>query len=650
METRRGETSAAQESLRLLFVRVILAVALCLPLTLFTLHVLRQIQAERAEVATERRGLAEARVLLPLAADVFRLRVATYRPSAGAGSAGSLVRQTQADIDGVVALGSHPIAAESGCPTFAGWHADYTRWLSDRPGPGAPSSLRLVGDVGCLADVVADAAHITADVDVANQDLISIAALSTPGMYGHVAASMALLEVADGHGLSTRDAIEAARSIGFVTRNRENIDGAVHEVGSFGIPSGSRLVSLDATASRAMRRFESSYVATLEESEHRAGGGAEVDRLGLEAVEANVPLARAALDALDARLQAVDARLIERVRWNAAFGILGIVFTIFAVSIVVRALSRWHASQLAFVALERDAYASKLALSDAERSLSLTEGQLHAVFDTADVGITIFDESRANTHSNRRYTAMRASFPEIDRIARAHAESVFAGEHSEQISECQVPNEAGDRLFLRVSVAGVNDGAACRYVIVTLADVTESRLFEERLARQALRDGLTDLANRRALRQSLESAVREGEPAFALFFIDLDHFKPINDRYGHAAGDSVLEIIASRLRAAVASTDTTARVGGDEFVVIAYGISERAQAEAIAVRLVAAIEERISFGDGTVGISASIGVTIQAGPERTADAALAEADAAMYAAKRRGGGYVIDDALAHPFA
>jgi diguanylate cyclase (GGDEF)-like protein len=650
METRRGETSAAQESLRLLFVRVILAVALCLPLTLFTLHVLRQIQAERAEVATERRGLAEARVLLPLAADVFRLRVATYRPSAGAGSAGSLVRQTQADIDGVVALGSHPIAAESGCPTFAAWHADYTRWLSDRPGPGAPSSLRLVGDVGCLADVVADAAHITADVDVANQDLISIAALSTPGMYGHVAASMALLEVADGHGLSTRDAIEAARSIGFVTRNRENIDGAVHEVGSFGIPSGSRLVSLDATASRAMRRFESSYVATLEESEHRAGGGAEVDRLGLEAVEANVPLARAALDALDARLQAVDARLIERVRWNAAFGILGIVFTIFAVSIVVRALSRWHASQLAFVALERDAYASKLALSDAERSLSLTEGQLHAVFDTADVGITIFDESRANTHSNRRYTAMRASFPEIDRIARAHAESVFAGEHSEQISECQVPNEAGDRLFLRVSVAGVNDGAACRYVIVTLADVTESRLFEERLARQALRDGLTDLANRRALRQSLESAVREGEPAFALFFIDLDHFKPINDRYGHAAGDSVLEIIASRLRAAVASTDTTARVGGDEFVVIAYGISERAQAEAIAVRLVAAIEERISFGDGTVGISASIGVTIQAGPERTADAALAEADAAMYAAKRRGGGYVIDDALAHPFA
>jgi diguanylate cyclase (GGDEF)-like protein len=144
--------------------------------------------------------------------------------------------------------------------------------------------------------------------------------------------------------------------------------------------------------------------------------------------------------------------------------------------------------------------------------------------------------------------------------------------------------------------------------------------------------------------------VREGEPAFALFFIDLDHFKPINDRYGHAAGDSVLEIIASRLRAAVASTDTTARVGGDEFVVIAYGISERAPAEAIATRLVAAIEERISFGDGTVGVSASIGVTIQSGPERTAEAALAEADAAMYVAKRRGGGYAIDGALAHPFA
>jgi diguanylate cyclase (GGDEF)-like protein len=650
MGTRREGTPEEQESLRLLFARVILAVALCLPLTLFTIHVVDQIQAERADVAIERRGLAETRLLLPLAADVFRLRVATYRPSAGVGAAGSIVRRTQADIDRVVALGSHPIASESGCPTFAEWHANYVRWLAKRPGPGAPSSVSLVGDAGCLADIVADATHVTADVDVANQDLISIAALSSPGMYGHVAASMALLEVADRHGLSPRDAIEAARSIGFVSRNRENIDGAVHEVAGFGIPSGSRLLSLDATASRALRGFESRYVAALEDSERRPGSGAEVDRLGLEAVEANVPLARVALDALDARLQAVDARLIARVRWNAAFGVLGIVFTIFAVSIVVRALSRWHASRLAFVALERDAYASKLALSDAERCLSLTEGQLHAVFDTADVGITILDEDRAHTHSNRRFAAMRATFPEIDRIARTYADAIFAGERTENISECQVSNDAGERLYVRVSLAGVNDGAACRYVIVTLADVTESKLFEERLARQALRDGLTDLANRRALRQSLESAVREGEPAFALFFIDLDHFKPINDRYGHAAGDSVLEIIASRLRAAVVSVLATARVGGDEFVVIAYGISERAPAEAIATRLVAAIEERISFGDGTVGVSASIGVTIQSGPERTAEAALAEADAAMYVAKRRGGGYAIDGALAHPFA
>jgi diguanylate cyclase (GGDEF)-like protein len=646
METRRGETPEAPESLRLLFVRVVLAVALCLPLTLFTVHVLGQIQAERAAVATERRGVAEARALLPLTADVFRLRVATYRPSAGAGSAGPLARRTQADIDRVVALGSHPLVAENGCSTFAAWRADYERWLAERPRPGTRSSASLVGDAGCLADVVADSTHITADVDVANQDLISVAALSTPGMYGHVATSMALLEDANGHGLTARDAIEAARSIGFVTRNRENIDGAVRELAGFKIPDGSRLLSLDVAASRALRRFESRYVTTLEESERRVGSGTEVDRLGLDAIDANVPLARAALDTLDARLQAADAQLETHIRWNAAFGMLGIVFTIFAVSIVVRATSRWHASQLAFVAVERDAYAAKLALSEAERSLSLTEGQLRAVFDTADVGITIFDESRANTHSNRRYAAMRATFPEIDRIARAYAEAVFAGEPAEHISECRLSNDAGESLFLRVSLAGVNDGAACRYVIVTLADVTETKLFEERLARQALRDGLTDLANRRALRQALEVAVREGEPAFALFFIDLDRFKPVNDRYGHAAGDSVLEIIASRLRSAVAKSDTTARVGGDEFVVIAYGISERADAEAIAARLLAAIEERISIGESTVGISASIGVTIAAGPGRTAEGALAEADAAMYAAKRRGGGYVLDGALA----
>jgi diguanylate cyclase (GGDEF)-like protein len=650
METRLGETPGAQESLRLLFLRVILAVALCLPLTLFTVHAIGQIQADRANVATERRGLAEARALLPVAADVFRLRVATYRPSAGAGPAAPLVRKTQADIAGVVALGSHPTIAEDACLSFASWHANYVRWLAERPGVGSASSADLVGDAGCLSYEAADATHLTTDVDPANQDLISIGAMSTPGMYGRVATSMATLQAAEDRGFPARDAIAAARSIGFVTRNRENIDGAVREVAGYGTPGAAKLLALDGPASRALRRFEASYVAMLEDPKRRAESGTTVDRLGLVVVDASIPLARAALDTLDQRLRATDERLVARVRWNAFFGALGILFTIFAVSIVVGAISRWHASQLAFVALERDAYASKLALSEAERSLSLTEGQLRAVFDTADVGITIFDESRANTQSNRRYAAMRQSFPEIDRFARERAEAIFAGERSENTSECQIENDAGERMFLRVSLAGVSDGAACRYVIVTFADVTDSKLFEERLARQASRDGLTDLANRRALRQSLESAVREGEPAFALFFIDLDHFKPINDRYGHAAGDAVLEIIASRLRAAVASTDTTARVGGDEFVVIAYGVSERAQAEAIAARLVASIEERISVGESTVGVSASIGVTIQASADRTADGALAQADAAMYAAKRRGGGYELGGALAHPAA
>jgi diguanylate cyclase (GGDEF)-like protein len=79
-------------------------------------------------------------------------------------------------------------------------------------------------------------------------------------------------------------------------------------------------------------------------------------------------------------------------------------------------------------------------------------------------------------------------------------------------------------------------------------------------------------------------------------------------------------------------------------------VSDRSGAETIAVRLLAAIEERITVAESSVGVSASIGVTVAAGPERTAESVLAEADAAMYAAKRRGGGYVVHGALASPFA
>jgi diguanylate cyclase (GGDEF)-like protein len=152
-------------------------------------------------------------------------------------------------------------------------------------------------------------------------------------------------------------------------------------------------------------------------------------------------------------------------------------------------------------------------------------------------------------------------------------------------------------------------------------------------------DPLTGVPNRLGLASRLDHAIavarREGGSA-AVLFIDLDGFKAVNDGHGHAAGDAVLREIAARLRARLRDTDTVARLGGDEFVVVAERMGDARQASTLARKLLGVIAEPIAVGGETVGVTASIGISL--GPEdgRQGDALIAAADAAMYAAKRGG--------------
>jgi diguanylate cyclase (GGDEF)-like protein len=150
------------------------------------------------------------------------------------------------------------------------------------------------------------------------------------------------------------------------------------------------------------------------------------------------------------------------------------------------------------------------------------------------------------------------------------------------------------------------------------------------------RDALTPLLNRRAFLRELSRirtfAQRYGAPASLVYF-DLDGFKAVNDRYGHAAGDAALQAVAERLLAHVRESDIVGRMGGDEFAVILVQ-ADQAVAEAKAAALAHAVErEPIRFGDWTAPLHISFGVR-QISLESTPEDLVAEADAAMYAAKR----------------
>ena len=168
-------------------------------------------------------------------------------------------------------------------------------------------------------------------------------------------------------------------------------------------------------------------------------------------------------------------------------------------------------------------------------------------------------------------------------------------------------------------------------------DITEKKQSEEKLAYMAKHDVLTGLPNRGLFLDRLHVGIkraRRNNSLLALLYLDLNRFKPVNDAYGHEAGDRVLEAVADRLQASVREIDTVARLGGDEFAVILEAISTPDDASAVAAKLAGAIGEPIGINGGDVQLGASTGIAIF--PENgTAPAELMRyADAEMYREKR----------------
>ena len=165
--------------------------------------------------------------------------------------------------------------------------------------------------------------------------------------------------------------------------------------------------------------------------------------------------------------------------------------------------------------------------------------------------------------------------------------------------------------------------------------ISQRRQLTQQLAHQALHDPLTDLPNRTLLIDRLNLALlrsRRSGGWVALTFVDLDHFKTVNDTYGHAAGDRVLKDFARRLTAAMRSSDTVARLGGDEFVIVSEGSSNPA-AETIAERVRSCFTQSFVVDGRELTLSASIGIAIGDG-SNTADELIATADRIMYQAKQ----------------
>jgi diguanylate cyclase (GGDEF)-like protein/PAS domain S-box-containing protein len=198
----------------------------------------------------------------------------------------------------------------------------------------------------------------------------------------------------------------------------------------------------------------------------------------------------------------------------------------------------------------------------------------------------------------------------------------------------------GGELWTSMATNPIFDGAGAFVgALALVTDITDRRQSAELIWQQANFDELTGLPNRHMfmdrLRQETKKADR-GAAFLALLFLDLDHFKEVNDQLGHAMGDALLVEAARRIAACVRASDTLARLGGDEFTVIVAGIDHAGSVERIAQALVAALARPFELNGETVSISASIGIALYPPDAGNVGELLARADQAMYASKKAG--------------
>ena len=198
--------------------------------------------------------------------------------------------------------------------------------------------------------------------------------------------------------------------------------------------------------------------------------------------------------------------------------------------------------------------------------------------------------------------------------------------------------EGGQRIVEMASVPVVYGRGRASQTL--LRDITELARSEQKLMRRAFYDGLTALPNRQLLHDRLEQAARRSQRRggkVAVLFADLDHFKAVNDRFGHAVGDEVLIQAARRLESVVRREDTVARYGGDEFAVLMEGLEGEAEASLTARRLVDAFREPVTTDHGDFSVGLSVGIALRPDGLEDVRDLIDRADEAMFQAKKAGG-------------
>ena len=300
-------------------------------------------------------------------------------------------------------------------------------------------------------------------------------------------------------------------------------------------------------------------------------------------------------------------------------------------------------------------YSDISALKQQKAELHATNLRLDAALTHMSQGLCLYNSEARLQVANRRFCEIFDISPELVVPGMTMEDvldlSIAAGNHGDRtvadlLAERErslAQHEGGkylqhlnDGRIIAIAQRPTSDGGW----LVTCEDVTEQQRAESQIAFMARHDALTKLPNRTLLGERIEQAVGQVGRGlgFAVFCLDLDNFKQVNDTLGHPVGDELLCAVADRLNACVREVDTVARLGGDEFAVIQCGVQSAEDSERLARRIVECVGASYELNGHRVVVGCSVGISMSPGDGTTGEKLLKNADVALYRAKMEGRG------------
>jgi diguanylate cyclase (GGDEF)-like protein/PAS domain S-box-containing protein len=292
------------------------------------------------------------------------------------------------------------------------------------------------------------------------------------------------------------------------------------------------------------------------------------------------------------------------------------------------------------------------ALKQAEENLRTTSSELDTILENAMVGIAFIKDKtilRVNHKFEELFSCLREEiagqstrvlYPSDEACDRLREQAYGVLEQGDNFEgQVELVRQNGETFWCALSMKAIDPNQPQEGTIWLFEDVTAQRESEQRLRKLASFDSLTGLPNRTLFNDRLEHALHKTHRTsgtLAVFFLDLDHFKNINDSLGHKAGDLLLCEVATRLKLCIREGDTVARLGGDEFTIILEEVKSAKFVAKVATKILDAISQSYMLDSTEVNISPSIGVSLYPSDGRDVDILLRNADAAMYHAKKHG--------------